>query len=118
MKASWRDVDGLHLIVGDLDALRRPGRDTLAHEVGHAWTYLEFGTKLDSDAWKAWIRAKNDDVISTSTYAQSSIIDDGAETVLAFVAARSHGGESGELYQDLKALFPRRWQILEQKCPE
>lgn len=109
--------------IGTIGVFPQPGLEqatdpnTLAHESGHVWTFLEFGLDPSSDGWREWLAAAQADQLAVSSYADSSFLEDTAEMVLLISAVRSMGAEGEALAEELRSLFPQRWAILERELP-
>jgi len=91
--------------------------NTLAHELGHAWTYGCFGMNpgAPGSKWLEWQQAINNDKVWVSDYAASSIIEDTAESALIFAAVESWGQtQQAQVYRSkMQAMIPARWALLE-----
>lgn len=91
--------------------------DSMVHETGHTWTYKTWGVDPTSKGWTAWRAAIAADGIYPSWYASVAFIEDAAESVLMYVAARSTGDAGAALRAELEALYPNRWAILAKELP-
>ncbi len=82
--------------------------DTLAHEVGHAWSDSEWGHDGRGAKWGAWEQAIAADGFRPSKYASSSIKEDVAESTALYVAV--HGTP---LETEYRRLYPNRFALLD-----
>jgi len=89
--------------------------DSLVHEVGHLWSFADFGLDPNSDGWLAWKEAIAGDAIAPSWYAGRNMLEDVAESFLLYSAIRSAGPNGKALAAEMAAIFQNRWKILERK---
>lgn len=89
---------------------------TMMHELGHVSTNGRWGRGTGAGRtieWTDWAQAGKDDVLDASLYARSSVEEDAGETdelrKLAFYAP--------QYISEFRALFPRRFKILDTKFP-
>jgi hypothetical protein len=92
---------------------------TLVHEAGHVLTTRVWGKEgrsfrapAPTPEWAGWNFASQADPVSPSAYAKTAPTEDASETLRAWFLVRGT-----PLEQDLRALMPHRFQLLDKLIP-
>jgi hypothetical protein len=100
---------GVVTIYPDTNALPNDNymRGTMIHETGHTWSYRTWGQDTTQGKWVDWQRAMDQDRVSVSGYAMSSIAEDVAETITVYVSTRNT-----PKFDEYRSIVPNRFAML------
>ncbi len=83
---------------------------SMIHETGHAWSMKAWGDAGTGPGWDAWSKAIETDVVRVSTYGNSSLLEDAAETTALYLWAKGTPH-----FDEYRALYPARFAILDRE---
>jgi hypothetical protein len=82
---------------------------SLIHETGHVFSLGTWGTTHDSEGWKRWGAAADNDDSHVSNYARDSIDEDFAETVTLYAEVKGTPEEA-----NARKLYSNRFDIIDE----
>ncbi|MGV3523778.1 MAG: hypothetical protein ACO1RX_06105 [Candidatus Sericytochromatia bacterium] len=85
---------------------------TLLHELGHVQSFQLWGYSAESAGWQNWFAAMEADGLSPSRYARENASERGYEDFAEATSAYFLSVGTPQ-YEEIKALFPHRFAILE-----
>lgn len=80
----------------------------MTHEAGHSHSFEKWGAEMDGHAWEQWKGAAEKDGVVPSTYGESHVAEDMAESWNLY--AQTKGTPA---HDELRAIFPNRFSMLD-----